>query len=153
VLEHGAVTARELLAELSDLTPRYGLYGAPGARGVGHTVASLRRGVGDRFLEQNQALRLALLDVHHVGNLLRYLCEVAGTRGDGALDGFHRRWIDRIDQAEAELASVVTALGRDPDRAIRAVDPSRGGSVARRIGTSVGTLGEAIDRRLGPRRR
>ena len=152
VLDRGVGEARELLRELSALTPDYGLFGSPGARGVGRTLGAARHGVMDRFLERNQALRLALVDVQHPRNLLAYLEQVARSRGDERLAPFCRRWDERLATVEDDLRAAVLALGRDPDQAIAALDPSPAGSAARRLGNSVGALGEALDRRLAERR-
>src|SRR5436190_24029498 len=72
-LRDGAEAGSALLAELEQTTPEYGLYGKPAAEGVGDGLAKTRRGIRDRFLERNQALRLAVADIQHLVTLLGYL--------------------------------------------------------------------------------
>src|SRR3954469_19545598 len=87
-LRDGAEAGQELLRELEQRTPDYGLYGKPAAQGVGANLARTRRDVRDRFLERNQALRLAVADVQHVVTLVGYLEQVARSRADDALRSF-----------------------------------------------------------------
>src|SRR4051812_49962573 len=87
-LHGGAAAAQELLRELEQRTPEYGLYGKPAAEGLGANLARTRRGVRDRFLERNQTLRFAVSDVQHVVTLLGFLEQVARSRGDDALRSF-----------------------------------------------------------------
>src|SRR3954469_22540442 len=84
-LERGAAAAQSLIDEVRPLMEARGLYGGPAARSVGKSLAGSRSQVGDRFLERNQALRTALLDVQHVATLLGYQAEVAETRSDAEL--------------------------------------------------------------------
>ena len=76
-LEEGATAATELLAGLTPLMEARGLYGGVAAHSVGKSLAGSRSQVGDRFLERNQALRTAVLDVQHVVTLLGYQATVA----------------------------------------------------------------------------
>lgn len=151
VLESGAVRARELIGELSEVTPRYGLYGEPAARGVGARIASGRTAITDRFLERNQAMRLAVLDAQHVTTLLGYLAELAETRGDESLAEMCSGWERRMRRVEQAARRMAVGAGRLPDSATERTDRSKVGAVAHGTAQAVGTLGEWVDRRIGKR--
>src|SRR5829696_2796675 len=91
-LHEGAAAARRLLDDLQRETRRYDLHGFPAAQNVGATAARARTGVGERFLERNQALRFAVLDVQHVVTLLGYLASVSEVNGSRDLVDFCRGW-------------------------------------------------------------
>jgi hypothetical protein len=146
-LGDGVLTAQALLAELGELTPEYHLYGTPAAQNVGVTLATTRGRVADRFLERNQALRLAVLDVQHVTTLLGYLGRVAEERGQHRLTEFCRRWERDLRAVEDEVRAVAIASGADPDRAIEPLDRSRFGRAAHQASYALGALGEWFDRR------
>src|SRR3954449_81098 len=84
-LERGAATAQGLIDEIKPLMEARGLYGGPAAQSVGKSLAGSRSQLGDRFLERNQALRTAVLDVQHVVTLLGYQAALAESRGDEQL--------------------------------------------------------------------
>jgi len=146
-LASGARLAVRVHAELAEITPAYGLFGSPAARGVGARLADARKLVADRFLERNQSVRLAVLDGHHVGTLLGYLAELADHRGDSSLAEFHRGARSRIDRATNRVRKAAIALGGRPDGAIRPVDPSPAGRAGQRAASTAGAVGEWIDRR------
>jgi len=146
-VDAGVETVRRLLDELPDVTARYGLFGRPAARGVGARVASARNEVRDRFLERGQALRMGLLDLHHLVNLTLYLEAVARGRGDETLEEFAGGWHSQLSEAEVAAREAVSAIGEDPDGAILPVDSSPAGRAGQRAANSMGTLGEWIDRR------
>lgn len=152
-LERGVEAGRQLLRELSERTAAYGLHGWPAARGVGARIASGRTEVADRFLERNQALRLAVPDVHRLRVLLEYLAKVADTRGDDALAGFSRAWERRLGRIEAPVRRAAVATGEDPDRAIEPVEASPVGRAAHGAAQTLGTLGEWVDGQVAARRR
>jgi hypothetical protein len=108
VLARGADASKELLSELAERTAAYGLHGVPAATGAG-VWSSRLRGVGDRLLERNQALRTAVLDVQHVTTLLAYLGQLADGRSDTALAGWLRSWESRLGGLEDGRSSLPTA--------------------------------------------
>jgi len=155
----GAHAVGALLAELDTRAATYRLHGFPAAVGAGGRLADARNALGDLFLERNQALRLAVLDVEHIRILLGYCAMLAATRGDAALAEFHRRWETDLEEVEAGARTAAIEQGRDPQGAIEPAQPGALGRVGQRIGAAVGTAGEAIDasaaaraaRRLGGR--
>ena len=150
-LTEGAGTAAALLGELPGVTNPRDLHGGPAARGVGTAAATIRGGVRDRFLERNQAARVALLDLQHVVTLIAYIGATAESRGDEALASFCRRWEERMRAVEDDVRTAVVALGSDPDAAIEPLDTSAGGRAAHRAAYAVGALGEWFDRRTARR--
>lgn len=147
----GATSARQLLAELGERTATYGLHGYPAARGVGARLAGAKNAVGDRFLERNQVLRLAVLDVLHVKLLLGYLAELADQRSDESLAEFCRGWDKRLARIERPVRRAAIAAGQDPDGAIKPADSSLAGRAAHQAAYAAGTLGEWFDRRVATR--
>jgi hypothetical protein len=156
LLERGAVTAAELLAELRDQAAAYDVEVFPAAQLLGARGAGLR-GAGDVLLERNQAMRAAVLDAQHVTTLLGYLGELAASRDDAALATWEREWRERFESLEAGARAVATSLGTAPDAAIEPAEPSALGRAGHAVAVGVGTLGEAIDGsalgRLARRRR
>ena len=151
-LHEGETVARRLLDELRDQTVRYDLHGGPAAQGVGVNAARGRSGVADRFLERNQALRTAVLDIQHVVTLLGYLANVSTTNGNDDLAQFCGRWRETLAQAEERVRSAAADSGRDPDSAVEPLDPSSVGRAAHGAANLVGTFGEWFDRRTARRR-
>jgi hypothetical protein len=150
-LREGAAAAADLIAALEQTTPEYGLYGKPAAQGVGESLAKTRRGVRDRFLERNQALRLAVSDVQHVVTLLGYLEQLARTRDDDRLRGFCSDQRARLMPVERTARAAAIELGSSPDEAIEPLDPSPAGRAAHGAANAIGTLGEWLDRRASGR--
>lgn len=146
-LRDGAAAAQDLIGGLEEITPEYGLYGKPAAQGVGDSLARTRRGVRDRFLERNQALRLAVSDLQHVVTLLGYLEQVARARGDDRLRGFCSDQRARLMPIERTARAAAIELGSNPDAAILPLDTSPAGKVAHGAAYAMGTLGEWLDRR------
>ena len=151
-LERGARVARELLADLSALTERRELFGAPSARGSGAVVAALRNSVRDRFLERNQAIRLALLDVRHVLDLLAYLGGVAERRGEADLLAFCRSAGGILAEVDDSARRAYAAMTADPDAAVAPLDSTLGGRAAIRAAVALGAAGEWLDRQVAGRR-
>ena len=142
-LRDGASTSRALLEALSyrpDLPAGY-----PAAQSVGGGLAALRGGVRDVVLERNQALRLALLDAHHVSTLLRYLAALAEARGDSELASFHREWQEQMGRVEEAVSTAVLGLAGDPDSAVLPADPGPFGRAGHGVANAFGTFGEAFD--------
>ena len=145
----GAAAAEELLRDLEARTPEYGLYGKPAAEGAGANIARARRDVRDRFLERNQALRLAVSDVQHVVTLLGYLERLARTRGDEGLRSFCSDERARLMPIERRARAAAVELGSKPDEAIEPLDRSTAGRVAHGAAYAMGSVGEWLDRRAG----
>jgi hypothetical protein len=150
-LRDGAEAATALLAELERTTPDYGLYGKPAAEGLGDTLAKSRRGVRDRFLERNQALRFAVSDVQHVVTLLGYLEQIARTRADERLRTFCSEQRARLMPVERNVRAAAIELGSKPDVAIEPLDRSVAGRMAYGAAFAFGSVGEWLDRRAGGR--
>lgn len=148
-LDAGAAEAADLLEALGPVTATRGLYGWPAAQGLGVQIAGIRNGLGDRFLERNQALRMAVVDLQHVTTLLGYLATVAATRGDDELQEFCGRWERKLRRTENAARKAVIASGADPDGALELADPSPLGRVAHGVALAVGTVGEWVDARRG----
>src|SRR4051794_7305428 len=148
-LRDGAAAAEELLHDLEGRTPEYGLYGKPAAQSVGANLARARRDVRDRFLERNQALRLAVSDVQHIVTLLGYLEQVARTRGDDDLRGFCSDQRARLMPVERAVRAAAIEMGSSPDQAIEPLDDSAAGRVAHGAAYAMGSVGEWWDRRAG----
>jgi hypothetical protein len=148
-LERGADAAHGLIEEIKPLMEARGLYGGPAAQSVGKSLAGSRSQLGDRFLERNQALRTALLDVQHVATLLGYQAKVAETRGDAELAQALRRNGRKVLSIERAARMAAVELGKDPDKAIERVDQSPAGRVAHGAANAAGTVGEWVDRRAG----
>jgi hypothetical protein len=151
-LASGAEQAAALIEGVKPLMEARGLFGGTAAHSVGRSLAGSRSRVGDRFLERNQALRTAILDVQHVVTLLGYQAALADNRGDEelarALHG-HERELLATERAARRAA---TELAGDPDGAIERLDPSPAGKVAHGAANAVGTVGEWVDRKQGGRR-
>jgi hypothetical protein len=148
-LRDGAAAAVELLRDLEDRTPEYGLHGKPAAQGVGANLARTRRDVRDRFLERNQALRFAVSDLQHVVTLLGYLEQVARSRGDDELRGFCSDQRARLMPVERTARAAAIESGSAPDEAIKPLDTSATGRVAYGAAYAMGSVGEWLDRRAG----
>jgi hypothetical protein len=148
-LRRGAASAGKLIDEIKPLMEARGLYGGPAAHSVGKSLAGGRSQVGDRFLERNQALRTAVLDVQHVATLLGYQAQLAETRGDQELARALRRNEKKLLTVERAARKAAIDLGKEPDTAIERVDQSPAGRVAHSAANAVGTVGEWVDRRSG----
>jgi hypothetical protein len=145
VLAAGVADGRRLADELRAQAGERGLAIGPAARTAGGTLAGARTGVADRFLERNQALRLAVLDASHLVTLLDYL---AALTSDEHLSAFFKRWAARFRDHERTARDAVTALAADPGGAIAPLDRSPLGRAAHGIAFGVGYLGELVDSRL-----
>jgi hypothetical protein len=151
VLPAGADDAARMASELRELAAARGLAIGPAARTAGASLARARTGVGDRFLERNQALRLAVLDAAHVALLLDYARALAGE--DEQLATECARWASRMRDHERVARGAVADLAADPDAAIAPVDGSPVGRAAHGLANAVGFAGELTDGVLAPRRR
>ena len=141
-----------MLEELAPLTARHDLHGNVAAQGSGSRIGAARGAIGDRFLERNQALRLALEDLEHVVNLLAYLAKVSETRGDTDLVEFCGSWERRLRRQLGTVRKAAVAMGEDPDSAIEPLDTSKVGRAAHGAAYVTGTVGEWVDRRVARRR-
>jgi hypothetical protein len=140
----GAVTARELIGELTDRCAAHGIQLFPASQGLGGSAAGLR-GVTDLLLERNQALRSAVHDIQHVTMLLGYLAELADQRADSDLATWHRIWEKRLRGIEEQARGLAVAEGREPARAIEPAGPGKAGRAGHAVANGLGTLGEALD--------
>jgi hypothetical protein len=147
VLEDGVASARKLLDALPPLTEARGLYGGRAAHSVGISLAGSRSHVGDRFLERNQALRTAVLDVQHVVTLLGYQAALADHGADEELARALRRFERELLSVERAARRAAVKLGEQPDLAVQPLDRSPAGRAAHGAANAVGTVGEWVDRR------
>jgi hypothetical protein len=150
LLEEGAAGARTLIGELTPVTERHGLYARIAAQAVGSRVADARNIVGDRTLERNQALRMAVLDVQHLVTLLAYQERLA-RGGDEALAGVLATGHERFADLEGRARELAIAQADDPDAAIERADASAVGAAGYKVAVGFGTIGEWFDRQVGRR--
>jgi hypothetical protein len=151
-VEKAAESLGKLMDELGPLTARHDLYGDVAAQGGGANLGAFRGAVLDRFLERNQALRLAVDDLEHVATLLAYLASVSETRGDAKLPEFCRSWERRMRRQVSAVRKAAVELGSTPDVAIEPLDDSAPGRAAHRVAWAFGTVGEWTDRQVARRR-
>jgi hypothetical protein len=152
-LDKAADSIFRLLEELGPLTARHDLHGGVAAQGSGASLGTVRGAVLDRFLERNQALRMAVDDVEHVTTLLAYLASVSEARGDTKLPEFCRSWERRLRRQVSAIRKAAIELGGDPDGAVEPLDDSAAGRAAHRVAWTVGTVGEWADRQVARRKR
>jgi hypothetical protein len=150
-LRDAAGSVDRMLGELEPLTARHGLHSRVAAQGGGASLGAARSAVFDRFLERNQAVRLALADLEHVTTLLAYLAEVSETRGDADLPEFCRSWERRLRRQLGAARRAAVRMGADPDAAIQPLDASKVGRAAHGAAQAAGTVGEWVDRRMARR--
>jgi hypothetical protein len=142
-----------LLDELGPLTARHDLHGGIAAQGSGAKLGTVRGALFDRFLERNQALRLAVDDLEHVTTLLGYLARVGEVDGDPKLSEFCGSWERRLRRQVSAVRRAAIELGGDPNRAVEPLDHSTAGRAAHRVAWTLGSVGEWTDRQVGRRRR
>lgn len=147
VLRAGAAEAGVLLSEMRAAIAAHDLHTGAAAQGVGRGIAGARNLAGDRFLERNQALRLAVGEAQHVTTLVGYLGCVAEARGDEQLAAFGRRWERRMRRTENAVRAAAIELGSSPDSAVERLDRSPAGRAAHGLGFLIGSVGEWADRR------
>jgi hypothetical protein len=151
-LDDGAAAARRLLGELAEVGADQGLYGRPAAIGLGARFADLQSLAVDRFLERNQALRLAVAEVQHLRTLLAYLAAVGESRGAERRTRFCRGWESELESVERGARDAAVALGADPDAAVEPIDRSPVGRAAHKVAYATGAIGEWVDRQAARRR-
>jgi hypothetical protein len=149
VLDQSRAAAEQLLAELREITPERDLYGSPAAQGVGTSLGGATAVVGDRFLERNQAVRLAVGEVQHLTTLLAYLRIASEREDDQRVAAFCAGWAERLGELETSLREAAARMAVDPDAAIRPLDGSLAGRAGHAAANAIGTVGEWVDRRLG----
>ena len=152
-LDKATESLGKLLDELGPMTARHDLYGDVAAQGGGANIGAIRGAVFDRFLERNQALRLAVDDLEHVTTLLAYLATVSEGRGDTTLAEFCGSWERRMRRQVSAVRKAAVVLGTMPDAAIEPLDLSVVGRAAHRAAWAFGTVGEWTDRQGARRRR
>lgn len=153
LLDKATDSISRLLEELGPLTVRHDLHGGVAAQGSGANLGTVRGAVFDRFLERNQALRLAVEDLEHVTTLLGYLARVSETRGDAKLPDFCRSWERRLRRQVNAIRKAAIELGGDPDGAVEPLDDSPASRAAHRVAWTFGSLGEWTDRQVARRKR
>jgi hypothetical protein len=153
VLEKAAQSLGLLLDELAPPLAFRGLHTEVAAQGGGEALGTVRVGVFGRFLERNQALRLAVDDLEHIATLLGYLAAVSEARGDAELPELCRGWERRLRRQVGAVRKAALALGGDLDAAVEPVDPSPAGRAAHRVAWAIGAAGEWTDRQIAQRRR
>ena len=144
-LREGAGQAETMLDELADRMEEHGLAGFPAARSAGGSLSSLRNRLADATLERNQALRLAVLDVQHLGTLLPYLAGIARGRGDERLARWYGGWRRRLAAIERRARELAIAAGDNPEKAVEPLIDSPAGRAAHGLAYAVGTVGEWVD--------
>lgn len=148
-LVNGTGRAHALMDELPAALAEHNLYVGTAARSAGASLSGVRGGVTDRFLERNQALRMAVLDVQHVVTLLGYQAQLAEKRSTADLVELCRRWEREMTAVERAVRKAAVGLGRDPDAAIERLDTSPVGRAAHGSANLLGSFGEWFDRRRG----
>jgi hypothetical protein len=143
-LRDGAAQAEALLEELAPRMEEHGLAGYPAAKSAGRSMSGMRN-LADTALERNQALRVAVLDVQHLGTLLPYLAELARTRDDEALARWYGGWRRRLAAVEKTVRDLAVAAGSDPDAAVERVVDTPAGKAAHGVAYAIGSVGEWID--------
>ena len=151
-LADGVGAARRLLAELPAITVEKDLHGGPAALGLGGRLADFHNLAADRFLERNQAVRLAALEARHARLLLAYLATVGQARSASERESFCRRWEAELESISGAVETAAAGLGADPDGAVEPVDRSAAGRAAQKVAVGLGALGEWVDRRSAHRR-
>lgn len=154
-LPDAAPTLREGAQEADAMTDALTALGASRDIAVGGAAAGLGAGMGqamaragEPFLERNQALRTAVLDIHHATLGLHYLERVARAEDDGELAAACADWAHRLVAIEGRLRDAAIAEGDDPQRAVEPVDHSAIGRVAHSVASSLGAAGEWVDARF-----
>jgi hypothetical protein len=150
-LRGGVEEVREMLLELEPLTARQGLHSKLAAQASGSGIGSARAAVVDRFLERNQALRLAHGELQHLTTLLAYLAGVSRGRRHTRLAEFCGSWEGRLTARGAAVRAAAVELGADPDAAIEPLDASPVGRAAHTTAYALGTVGEWVDRQAARR--
>ena len=150
-LEGGVAAVRRLIGELGEVTVAHGVYGGPAAVGLGVRLGDLQNLAVDRFLERNQALRLAVAEIQHVRTLLAYLGAVGESRGAERRARFCRGWESELESVERGTRDAAVALGADPDAAVEPIDRSPLGRAAHKVAYAAGAFGEWLDRRAARR--
>jgi hypothetical protein len=152
-LWRGITEVEEMLRLLGPRTAAYGLHGGPTAQGLGARIADLRSALTDRGGDTGLVVRFAVLDIEHLTTLLRHLAELARTRSDQDLARFCEEWSARLESELGAIREAAVKLGTDPDRAAAPLDDSVANRAVHRVGWVFGSIGEAIDRVAGRRRR
>jgi hypothetical protein len=150
-LEDAAATTREMLEAIRAAIAEHDLHGGSAAQGLGKQAARAQSEVRDRFLERNQAIRFAVLDVQHLTTLLAYLESVSVASGTPDLAAVCHKWHGELARIDERMRAAAVAVGKDPDFAVEPLDASVIGRAAHGLGYWVGTFGEWYDRRSAGR--
>jgi hypothetical protein len=152
-LERGVAETEALLAALGPRTAAYGLHGGPTAQGLGARIADVRAAIVDRGADTGLVVRFAVLDIEYLTTLLRQLAELARAREDHDLAGFCEEWAGRLESELDAVREGAVELGTDPDRTAAPLDDSLANRASHGVGWVFGSIGEAVDRAVGRRRR
>ncbi len=147
-VEKAHETLGAMLEELEPALARYDLHAELAARGGGARIGMVRAAILDRFLERNQALRFAVDDLEHVTTLLAYLAGVSESRRAKKLPELCHTWERKMRRQVSAIRKAAIELAGDPDAAIEPLDPSPVGQAAHASAVAVGTVGEAVDRKV-----
>lgn len=143
----GAGEAAEVRGELDAAAQRRGLAAGTAASSAGWLI-SARPPAPDVALERNQALRWAVHDADHCTLGLRYAARLAAARSDDALRALLDGWAERLEARERLVREAAVALGERPGEAVRPADPTRAGRAGHGLATTLGAVGEWVDRRI-----
>ncbi|UGS35454.1 hypothetical protein DSM104329_01842 [Capillimicrobium parvum] len=149
VLRAGADSAAGMLTELYPMGAARDVPLEPAADALGAALGGVRGRLADRFLERNQALRAAVLDVQHVTTLLAYVEALVRNDGDDELADACAGWQERLWAHENAARGLAIAAAEDPDQAIAPADGSPVGRAAHRVASVAGAAGEWVDRQTG----
>jgi hypothetical protein len=122
----------------------HGLAGYPAARSAGGSMSGMRN-LADAALERNQALRVAVLDVQHLGTLLPYLAQLARTRGDEGLARWYGGWRRKLAAVEKRAKEQAVGAGEEPEWAVEPVLDTAAGRAAHGVQYAIGSVGEWVD--------
>lgn len=151
-LAKASVALGELVDELKPVTEENDLHVDLAAEGGGR-IGMVRSAILDRFLERNQALRLAVDDLEHVTTLLAYLASLGEQRRARKLPELCHAWERKLRRHVSAVRKAAVELAADPDAAIEPLDPSPVGKAAHGAAVAAGSMGEALDRSAAKSRR
>lgn len=148
VLHEGVRETQAMTDALSTLGASREIAVGGAAVGLGAGLGQAMARAGEPFLERNQALRTAVLDIHHTTLGLHYLERVARAEADDELAAACADWAHRLVDIEGRVRDAAIAEGDDPQRAVEPVDDSAIGRVAHTVASSIGSAGEWVDTRF-----
>jgi hypothetical protein len=148
LLREGAREAEAMTDALTALGASRDIAVGGAAAGLGAGMGQAMARAGEPFLERNQALRTAVLDIHHTTHGLHYLERLARAEDDDELAAACHEWAHRLVESEGAVRDAAIAEGEDPERAVEPVDHSAIGRVAHTVASGLGAAGEWVDARF-----